>query len=161
MKRFWDKVAIGERHECWPWTAQRLSSGYGRFNKNGKNQLAHRVAWMLTFGEIPLGKCVYHKCENQEYCTNPHHLVIGSRADVIAVRVARGKQAHGSRIGVSKLTEFDVLEIRRLLAQGNVTKVKIGKMYGVSDRTISSIAAGTTWAWLSDMWMVGRVECQR
>ena len=148
MKRFWDKVAIGERHACWPWTAQRLPNGYGRFSKDGKNQLAHRVAWMLVFGEIPPGKCVYHKCGNLEYCTNPHHLILGSRADVIAARVAKGKHTRGSRIGVSKLTESDVCHIRELLDQGCITKVAIGRAFGVSDRSISHIAAGRTWAWL-------------
>ena len=50
MKRFWDKVDKDGPDGCWEWTAGRSITGYGRFLVDGKNRLAHRVAWELVRG---------------------------------------------------------------------------------------------------------------
>lgn len=46
-----------------------------------------------------------------------------------------------------KLNAYEVVEIHTLLAAG-VTQAAIAKEYGVTQRTISSIARGETWALL-------------
>jgi hypothetical protein len=69
--RFWEKVdASGD---CWEWTANRHSQGYGKFNLQGKTVMAHRVAWELLVGPIPEGLTIDHLCRN-EPCVNPDHL---------------------------------------------------------------------------------------
>lgn len=45
----------------------------------------------------------------------------------------------------AKLTEAEVIEIKRLLAQGHKT-VEIAKKYGVIERTIRNIKTGKTWS---------------
>jgi hypothetical protein len=73
MDRFWSKVE--KTDTCWNWVSAISKEGYGRFSLNGTNQLAHRVAWCLTRGEIPIGKVIDHLCRNRK-CCNPNHLEI-------------------------------------------------------------------------------------
>ncbi|MDC3413897.1 HNH endonuclease [Terrihalobacillus insolitus] len=54
--------------------------------------------------------------------------------------------AKGSKIGISKLTEKQVIEIKRLLNETNLSTAKIGKMFNVSGNTISAIKHNRTWS---------------
>lgn len=54
----------------------------------------------------------------------------------------------GSKNGRAKLTEKDVLKIRRLI--GVKKHKEIAKMFGVAPNTITNIATGLSWGWLVD-----------
>jgi hypothetical protein len=85
-ERFWKKVEIGTREECWPWKASKKVNGYGRFGLHGRDNLAHRVAYELAVGPIPQGLTIDHICHNHDHacagglscphraCVNPAHL---------------------------------------------------------------------------------------
>jgi hypothetical protein len=94
--RFWSKVRITP--ECWLWTARHTRKGYGMFKQGSLDRLAHRVAWEEVNGPIPPGLCVLHKCDNPP-CVRPDHLFLGTQADNIADRDAKGRQARGDRNG--------------------------------------------------------------
>lgn len=49
----------------------------------------------------------------------------------------------------AKLTENDVREIRSLIKTGNLTKVEIGRRYGVTGEMIRVIQVGKRWGWLT------------
>lgn len=51
---------------------------------------AHRCAWRLWRGPIPEGKLVLHHCDNPR-CINPDHLYLGTDADNVRDREARGR----------------------------------------------------------------------
>ena len=58
---------------CMEWTRKTLPPPgfpYGRLRVNGKDILAHRYAYQLCHGEIPVGMCVLHRCDNPK-CCNP------------------------------------------------------------------------------------------
>ena len=85
VARFWPKVDIQGPDDCWLWTAAKLPTGYGRIGlENGKSAYAHRVAYELTYGQIPIGLELDHTCHNPLVCTekpcihraccNPSHL---------------------------------------------------------------------------------------
>jgi HNH endonuclease len=74
---------------CIEWTKFRLR-GYGLQKFRGKTRLAHRVAWMLANGEIPDGLCVLHRCDNPP-CVNVDHLFLGTHADNVADKMAKGR----------------------------------------------------------------------
>lgn len=147
--RFWCKVARGGPNECWPWQAYRQRGGYGRICvKDGRRQpiqYAHRVAWEITHGD-PGAAYVLHRCDNPA-CCNPAHLFLGTQADNMRDRDAKGRQvpARGARNGRAKLCESAVAEIRRLSAEDGLSHRGIAARFAVSPSTVGDILRGESW----------------
>lgn len=98
-ERFWVKVdKSAGPDECWPWLAGSCSAGYGTFRFNDRENSSNRVAWMLSFGPIPDGLWVLHRCDNPP-CCNPRHLFLGTCGDNVRDCIAkgRGNRARGER----------------------------------------------------------------
>jgi hypothetical protein len=70
-ERFWEKV--NKTDTCWLWTGSSLFRGYGQLRVKGKLVLAHRFAYELTIGPIPLGLTLDHLCRTPA-CVHPQHL---------------------------------------------------------------------------------------
>jgi hypothetical protein len=69
--RYWSKVdAAGD---CWVWVGARTRAGYGNYYMDGRNHVAHRVAWEGLVGAVPDGLQLDHRCRNRA-CVNPAHL---------------------------------------------------------------------------------------
>jgi hypothetical protein len=99
----------------------------------------------LNFGEIPPRMFVCHRCDNPA-CINLEHLFLGTNQENMKDMKEKGRQAKGSKQGNSKLNEKQVLEIKRDLAETNLTNREIGKKYGVSKDAISNIKTGKRWS---------------
>lgn len=54
------------------------------------------------------------------------------------------------RLSAHKLSESEVLEIRRLLSETALTQAEVGSRFGVSKQTISNIARRRTWPNVGD-----------
>lgn len=69
---FWALAAVDmyDADACWPWRGFTTIEGYGRFNRGFA---AHRVAYTLIKGAIPVGLTIDHLCGNRS-CVNPAHL---------------------------------------------------------------------------------------
>lgn len=137
---FWAKVDKCGEDECWGWQKARHPKGYGQFSFNGTTNRAHRVAWILVYGPIPKGLYVCHRCDNPP-CCNPKHLFLGTQKDNMedCARKERKKQ---------KLSQKDIVEIRRKYTVDKILQVQLAKQFGISNRTISQIVAGDRWAWV-------------
>lgn len=154
QRRFWAKVDKRDPDDCWLWTGSVLRSGYGMLAVKGKGTLAHRVSWGIHNGPIPIGEgwhgvCVLHRCDVRN-CVNPNHLFLGTHAENMRDMEAkgRGRQPRGEKTAPAKLTEGDVLEIRRRYASGGWTQTELGDEFGVSQAAISLIIVGRNWPWL-------------
>lgn len=72
----WTPVDGGRDTPCWRWTASLKDTGYGQFSRGRLGEgmeLAHRMAYMLYVGPIPVDMELDHMCRNR-WCVNPAHL---------------------------------------------------------------------------------------
>jgi len=70
-ERFWSKV--DKTDGCWLWTAGQNGHGYGAFGLGDRAIGAHRLAYELLVGPIPVGLTLDHLCRVR-HCVNPQHL---------------------------------------------------------------------------------------
>ena len=77
--RFAEKYVV-ERDGCWRWFGAQKEDGYGSILAGGRITSAHRVAYELHNGPIPVGAEVHHVCA-RPWCVNPDHLVLVTRAE--------------------------------------------------------------------------------
>ncbi len=140
-ERFWRRVEKGEG--CWEWTGRVDRHGYGKGIDSGTSTLAHRVSWEMHNGPIPAGMCVCHRCDNRR-CVHPDHLFLGTNADNIRDRDAKGRGATGERQGLAKLTAAKVVEIRHRYAAGE-SQASLARVFGVAQSNIGAVVTGRTW----------------
>jgi hypothetical protein len=76
--------------ECIEWAGGKNTCGYGMVWWQGRNQLAHRVAYTLARGPVPAGMFVLHECDNRP-CVNPAHLSVGTQQQNVRDAYARGR----------------------------------------------------------------------
>jgi hypothetical protein len=150
QERFWEKVHKStDPSDCWTWLAGRNHWGYGTFGINRHSFLAHRVAWEMKNGPIPLGVCVLHRCDNRP-CLNPDHLFLGTQTENVRDMDEKGrrKPPRGERNASSRLKASDIPEIR--LLYGKLSGPKTGERFGVSSSTIYKVWHGEKWQWVND-----------
>lgn len=136
--------------DCILWQGSLDVNGYGllRLRTNGRqhNRAAHRVEWEKHFGPIPAGAVVMHKCDNPP-CYNIEHLRIGTQLDNIRDCIAKGRKrpAFGEAVGLAKLTDAKVAEIRWLYAIGDRSKRRLAKEFKVSWPAVHRAILRVTW----------------
>lgn len=96
-ERFWAKVE--KTDSCWLWTGA-TNNGYGRY---GAKDWAHRFAYELVRGPIPLGLEIDHRCRNR-LCVNPDHLRLATRKQNVE---NHGGANGNSRSGVRGVYPFN------------------------------------------------------
>lgn len=67
ISRLMSKVEINAS-ECWIFTGYRNKYGYGQIMVNGKKTEAHRLAYVLTHGPVPIGMELDHDCHDPSVC---------------------------------------------------------------------------------------------
>jgi len=151
-ERLWPKVDkngptpehVAHLGPCWVWTGTaHLGFGYGLIHHKGRNQPTHRVSWQLEIGPIPDDLCVLHKCDNPP-CVRPSHLFLGTRAENIADKTAKGRQDKGVQIHFARLNPDKVREARAMFASGSLHR-EIAERFGVHPATITYLLNGKTW----------------
>jgi len=155
-ERFWAKVIVHD--DCWEWTATTDRYGYGVIAIGRHSQprvdKAHRVSWVIHFGSIPDKLDVLHECDNPP-CTKPAHLFLGTHGDNMRDMTRKGRNVLGQREGGfgrigeahprARITEADVIEIRRLHAERAMTRREIAALKGISISSVKQIVARNLW----------------
>ena len=155
----WLKQTLSELHDdtTLPWDAfpcikwpfgQRGDAGpdgmaYGAVSYGGKSFGAHRAAWDITYGKIPAGLYVLHRCDVRS-CIRPVHLFLGTCEDNLKDCSEKGRMHPGEANGQAKLTENQVREAHIRLAAGESQR-SIARSFGISYSAIWKIKHGLKW----------------
>ena len=134
---------INKTDTCWLWTGN-LVDGYGQFWFQRKNWIAHRLMYLQCYGEILKGYEIAHApiiCHNRA-CVNPAHLEAVTRKINHSHKLLDGTDSRGEKHGRAKLTNEQVLEIRR---RSNETQRSLAREFGVAQTTIKDIIHRKTW----------------
>ena len=110
---------------------------------------AHRVVWMIAHGRaIPASMEINHKDGNKAN-NAPHNLEVVTRSEntlhSFRELARRVKSQRGVKNTSAKLNEQNVLEIRHLCAKKAMPQTAIGRLYGITQRTVSEIHLRKTW----------------
>lgn len=135
---FWSKV---RRHptECWEWLGNHHPNGYGQF----ASKPAYRFAAKECLDDFDAALHVCHRCDNR-LCVRPSHLFMGTHLDNMRDRDNKGRTLRGGANGNSRLSESDVLVIRKMLSSGT-TQPELARKFNVTQATISGIYRNKTW----------------
>jgi len=114
--------------------------------KNGvsRSTHVHRIV-AETFLENPENKpWVNHKNGRRKWDNSVSNLEWATPAEDGAHRVAHDLRPKGSAMGAAKLTEEQVIEMRKLRKEGWLLR-ELGARYDVAEVTVSAIVRGKTW----------------
>lgn len=135
--------------DCIEHMGYKNKDGYGRVSYKGKATGAHRKAWILANGNIPVGMNVLHRCDNPA-CVKIEHLFLGSQLDNVKDMLSKGRNRKSTAIRKSdgkpshaKLSTEQIVIAKQMLSQG-VKQITIGNLLGVSQPCISAIKRGVT-----------------
>lgn len=145
-KRFLKHVNIVS-DKVWAWEGYKDSHGYGTFRVNGKTVRAHRYSYELFAGKIPSDMCVLHGADDNKLNIAPKNLWLGTHQDNMKDCVNKGRNAdqYGEKNPCAKLTENDVIKIRKLYLTGMYSQREIGELFLISRSNISYIINRKSW----------------
>jgi hypothetical protein len=164
MENFWKYVNkngpipnhMKELGNCWIWAGAKDKDGYGVVaspiinGKRGWNKRAHRVSAYLhnikDFDILNPEQLILHACDNPS-CVNPTHLALGTTGRNVEDRCTKGRNAilQGEQHGYAKLTDEQVMAIRKKYIPRVYTQDKLAKEYGVCRAMISLIVNKRNW----------------
>ena len=146
-ERLWSLIDVqDDDNACWLWTGTRMkkhgAETYGQFELGGGCGCigAHRAVFADYNGYLP--EVVRHSCDNPP-CCNPGHLLGGTTVDNRRDMLERNRQVRGEKSASAKLTEAQVVELRKDLDSMNVTRIAI--KYGISRKMVRLIRDGKNW----------------
>ena len=141
IRRFERKCSRPNDNECIEWLGWKTRGGYGGFRVNHtKRTTAHRIAWLIKYGDISPDSLILHRCDNPS-CVNVEHLFIGSPLDNTSDMIRKGR--HGWKNGPpwQKLNSVDAERINDLRKYG-FTQARIAEWLNVSVPLICMVLSG-------------------
>lgn len=143
---------VEKKNGCWEWQGDLHPNGYAytTYYETNRREHVHRVSYRIFKGDVPEGLYVCHHCDNRK-CISPDHLFIGTAKENMQDALKKGRLEHikllharGEKNGSSKLKEFEVKEIKKLILDKEKIAV-IARKFKVSWSVIDSIKRNKTW----------------
>jgi len=123
---------------CWECVSHKSDvKGYPRHSKNGINTKVCRTMYENSYGMIPIGLVMRHKCDNPK-CINPEHLEPGTSKENAHDRDIRGR---------SKRTNLNA-ELILAIRNDRRPYKHITQDYKIAASTISNIKSKFRWGWV-------------
>jgi len=142
---FLESIKSTSETKCISWPFGMHSTGYGQVNLDGVGRNASNAICRLANGDPPNGKPhAAHYCGNRA-CVNPNHIRWTTVKENSADSRSHGTLAKGERNGHAKLTEREVVEIKKLIDAGTCSTREIGEIYSISRQAIRDIASERSW----------------
>lgn len=130
---FWSKVQRSAHPTgCWLWSGATVN-GYGNVWFEGRAHMAHRVAWLLSRGDIPPRHRVGQSCRNR-LCVRPEHLVTGTASQLWSLRSER----NGER-GEALPRPEEIHHIQTLYFHEKRSIASLGREFGMHPAAIDRI----------------------
>lgn len=127
---------------CLNWTgASEGQKPYGVIQIQHRKTKVHRLVYVLCIGFIGQDQECCHTCDNT-ICCNPEHLFAGCHDDNMKDMVSKKRGKSG--FGGAKLTPEQVLEIRRLLNEGQRI-ASLSRVFNTHRFTIMRIRDRKSW----------------
>lgn len=123
--------------KCWEWIGARNLQGYGVMRVGEGNMQAHRVAYVIRYGDIPEGMNVLHRCDNPS-CVRVSHLFLGTLADNNSDMRNKGRQ-------YAKLTAADVHSIRA----SRSSSAELANRFGITEAHVRKVRSRRSWEHVS------------
>ena len=148
--KIFDSLYKIKENGCWEWQGQIDKGGYARTSfRKGKRMgalSAYRYSYLRFKGEIAIGLHVCHNCPGKDNrkCVNPDHLWIGTSLENNRDKGVKGTQCKGITNGQHKLSEKDIIDIRKRFLEGEYG-TNLAKEYNVSNGLIYHIKNGVAW----------------
>jgi hypothetical protein len=145
-----EKASMHTDDTCFIWPFGSNSKKYPTIKMYGKSQLVTRIICERTNGAPPTPKHeAAHSCGKGALgCISPRHLRWATRTENEGDKVIHGTVIRGMKSYRSKLTDTDILEIRKLV--NFLSQTEIGKMFNVGRGTISKIILRKRWTHITD-----------
>jgi len=146
---FLESLRTVNTDDCVIWPYCISHDGYAKIEYGGRQRFVSNIVLEWS-SKRPEEHEAAHNC-GESKCVNPKHLRWDTHANNMADREKHGtvKRLFGERHGLSRLTNKQVLEIRRLYATRKYTQREIGCMFGYSQSAIQRIVTGASWPHLS------------
>lgn len=127
--------------------------GYRRFRLTDKLgsvriELVHRLLLRAIQGPCPDGYEVRHLDGNPEN-NHEYNLAYGTKSQNARDRFVHGTDGLGEKNGQSKLTEPEVIELRRLRDQEHLTYDQLADRFKISDTLVYAIVKRKAWRHVS------------
>lgn len=110
----------------------------------------HRLVALAFVGPAPSPRHEVAHWDGDPSNNRPENLRWATRAENARDTIRHGRSTRGSKSGTAKITEGEVVSIRKQYATGMVSQSELSRRYGLSQPHVCSILNRKSWSWLPD-----------